>query len=133
MRKVMIIGLILIICLLSISASAEGLRYPEVFENPDVTFEDLACTAYYCGTITATGVPVHEGICANNKHVGDLAVLYLEDGTYLGTFECCDTGGTVGLQKGVVIDVYRENYERCVEWMKLTRGRVRVMWIPGEG
>ena len=127
MRKKIIIGLVAVF-LMSLPCSAQETDF--FTENG---FKKMLCTAYCVGEVTATGVPVHEGICANNKHVGDLAVMYLEDGTYLGTFECCDTGGSEGMKKGVVIDVYRENYGRCVEWMELTRGKVYVQWIKGNG
>lgn len=90
-------------------------------------------TAYcLCGT-TATGGTTRRGIAACNTHVGDIAVIYSTDGKYLGTYEITDTGGTEGLQRGTVIDVWKCNYTQCESWMKLTNGKVYVQWIEGNG
>lgn len=104
---------------------------PVKAEEPE--FVEMYATAYCCGEITANGSKVHEGGCACNPHLGEVAVVYTMDGEFIGYFECNDTGTTKGLQKGTVIDVYRSDYSRCKEFMKLTGGKVKVQWIKGEG
>lgn len=96
-------------------------------------FEVMALTAYCCGEITANGSKVHEGGCACNTHVGDVAVVYTIDGEFLGYFECNDTGSSKGLQKGTVIDIYREDLGRCEDIMRISRGKCYVKWISGKG
>lgn len=90
-------------------------------------------TAYYQGHTTANGSKVHVGGCACNTHVGDVAIVYSLDGQYLGMYECNDTGSANGLVNGTTIDVYRPNYTMCKSWMKLTGGKVFVLWVHGKG
>lgn len=97
-------------------------------------FSKIKCTAYCCGTTTANGSPVHEGgLASDYKHRGQVAILYTLDGEYLGIFEANDAGGTDAIRNGYVIDIYRTDYDRCVEWMEKTKGKVYVKWIEGEG
>lgn len=122
--KKKIVALLMIVCILTpIKASCEvdGLQ-------------KIKCTAYCCGEITANGSKVHEGgIAASAEHMGDVAELYTLDDEFLGYFEVNDAGGTDAIRNGYVIDVYRESYDRCVDWMKLTQGKVKVRWIKGKG
>ena len=96
-------------------------------------FEVMNATAYCQGEVTANGSKVHSGGCACNPHLGDIAIVYTLDGDYLGLYECNDTGGTDGLKNGTVIDIYRKNYTQCQSFMKITGGKVYVMWIEGKG
>ena len=82
------------------------------------------------GTITASGAHVREGILAASKdHLGDGAMLYLKDGTFLGFYECLDTGGGAGLRNGTAVDVWTPNLTKAKELMALTEGQVMVVWI----
>ena len=65
--------------------------------------------------------------------MGDVAILYTLDNEFLGYFIVNDAGGTDAIRNGYVIDVYRSDYDRCVEWMKLTGGKVKVKWVKGKG
>ena len=106
---------------------------PAEAEEPE--FIEMYATAYCVGEITANGSKVHEGGCACNPHLGEVAVVYTMDGDFIGYFECNDTGATKGLKKGTVIDIYRSDYDRCVELMKTIgkTGKVKVQWIKGDG
>ena len=82
------------------------------------------------GTVTASGVKVREGIMASNReHLGDCAMVYLTDGTFLGYYESLDVGGTEGIRKGDVIDVWVPSLPKANELMALTRGEVMITWI----
>lgn len=82
------------------------------------------------GTTTASGEKVREGILAASKdHMGDCAMVYLKDGTFLGYYECLDTGGSKGIKAGYVIDVWAPNLTRAKELMALTEGECYVEWI----
>ena len=133
MRKVGLIGIAIVICLLSISAKADGLKWTEVFESEEVQFVKMHTTAYMVSGITATGTRTRPGICACNPRHGEIAVVYTLDGEYLGSFECVDSGDTDGLRAGRVIDVWFETYEECKAWMTKTQGKVMVQWVEGQG
>lgn len=128
MRKGLI-AIVITIWILSVGAGNKG--------TVDTSYmETMYTTAYYMGTVTATGVPVHPGVAACNTHVGDVAIIYSMGGKYLGTYEVCDVGATEGLKAGRVIDVWKSNYTMCEGWMKLVAkdgGRVKVLWIEGKG
>lgn len=100
----------------------------------DTSQMELMYTTAYCleGT-TATGGTTRPGIAACNPHLGDIAMIYTLDGSFLGMYEVTDTGATEGLKNGTVIDVWKANYTHCKGWMKVTGGRVYVLWIHGEG
>lgn len=120
-----------LILLIGILLLAKGAGEPG---SVDTSGMQLMHTTAYClhGT-TATGGTTRRGIAACNTHVGDIAVIFSTDGKYLGTYEITDTGGTEGLHKGTVIDVWKCNYTQCQSWMKLTNGKVYVQWIEGNG
>lgn len=100
----------------------------------DTSEMELMYTTAYClhGT-TATGGQTRPGIAACNTHLGDVALIYKEDGSYLGAYEITDTGATEGLKNGTVIDVWKANKTHCKGWMKVTGGRVYVQWVKGDG
>lgn len=89
------------------------------------------------GEITASGARVREGIVASNReHLGDCAMIYLEDGTFLGYYECLDTGkgkiqpnGKGAIEMGYVLDMWRPDLDSCTEMMKLTGGNILVKFI----
>ena len=133
MRKFGCIGIAIIIFMLSTSARADGLKWSEVFENEEIEFETLHTTGYLINGITATGGTTRPGIGANNKHVGELAVVYTLEGEYLTTIEITDTGGSEGMKSGKVLDVWFPTKEEAKEWMRRTGGKIKVRWIQGEG
>ena len=133
MRKFGCIGIAIIIFMLSTSARADGLKWSEVFENEEIEFETLHTTGYLITGTTATGGTTRPGIGANNKHVGELAVVYTLEGEYLTTIEITDTGGSEGMKSGKVLDVWFESKEEAKEWMRRTGGKIKVRWIQGEG
>ena len=118
---------------LIVGALSQTVKANEQIDLTSQGFEVMSATAYCCGEITANGSKVHEGGCACNPRLGQVAIVYTLDGEFLGYFECNDTGATDGLQNGTVIDIYRSDYDRCVEFMELTKGKVYVKWIDGKG
>lgn len=118
---------------------------PAYAEEPKV--KRVLTTAYTegvggTGHITASGTEVREGIIATNrKYLGCAAYIWLDSvdeetgehkpGEFVGIFSCEDTGGK-GVQNGV-IDVYRSDYDRCVEWMEDTNGHIWIQIVKGVG
>ena len=129
MRKV--IGLVFCLLCLTCIGAERGEPHNESVDTSQMQL--MYITAYCCGEITANGSKVHTGGCACNPHIGDIALIYSVDGKYLGMYECNDTGATEGLHRGTVIDVYRKNLTQCQMWMKLTGGKVYVLWVSGKG
>lgn len=128
MRKKIIAGLIAVF-MMALPCSAQETDF--FTENG---FQKVRTTAYCSGTTTANGSPVHYGGCAGSpEHMGDIALLYLPDGYFIGAFEVNDTGGEA-IRNGYVIDVYFPTLFECKEYMRLVgNGRVYVKYIHGEG
>lgn len=111
-----------------------------------VGLRPMLTTAYCCGTTTATGTPVREGVCAVNKErLGLLAIVYEDNngtpGALIGYFECEDTGkggdkdgdGIGSIEAGHCIDIYRNDLEGCKEYMKRTGGKCWVEFVDAKG
>lgn len=131
-----LIILALIICWVSVGAC----RREQVPQNNSIDFEaqgfiKMATTAYCVGHHTADGSEVHEGGCASSlDRIGCVAIVYTLDGEFIANLEVNDTGKAGGgVRRGVVLDVYRSDYDRCVEYMKLTNGECWVRFVEGDG
>lgn len=129
-KAVCLIGII-VIFVLSISVSAEGLRYPEVFESSEVEFHKMHTTAYCLHGVTGSGGTTHPGIAACDPYLGQVAMIYSMDGEFLMMAEITDTGGTEALRTGKCIDVWFDDLEQCKEWMRKTKGKCMVYFIDG--
>ena len=66
--------------------------------------------------------------------MGDIAIVYLPDGYYVGMFECNDLGGTEAIRTGKVLDIYFPTLFECKEYMRLVgTGKIYVKYIHGNG
>ncbi len=75
-------------------------------------------TAYYGGGTTASGRPAMVGHVAVNPKVipyGTRLYIVATDGTVYGYAIAADTGGFVN-NTSVVVDVYLDTYDDCVQW-----------------
>lgn len=99
----------------------------EAAEKYPVRKMRVTCYTYPEGSITASGCEVREGIVAAKKDWMDaLVVLYDMDMNFIGYFEVKDTGfgidkngdGIGSIQEGTSIDVFRDDLDRCREWVK---------------
>ena len=144
----LLIGILMgmIIGRLTIPAEAWG-------AEPDL--KPINVTAYYSENPTGCrGDRMREGIAAGKQEwYGKAIVLYKNEngkpGELIGVYEILDTGygkstgqgesrikkgkplGTI--ETGQTVDIYRDNYDRCVEIMKLTEGRAFYQLIDAEG
>lgn len=136
MRKAIVIVFAIIICIVSVGAERN-----EPFKGSiawdEQGFTKMYATAYCVGHHTANGDAVYEGGCASSlDHIGDVAIVYTLDGEFMGYFFCNDTGAEGGgVRAGTVLDIYRSDYERCVELMEQIgkEQMVFVKWVKGEG
>lgn len=75
------------------------------------------------GSTTYTNEIPYEGGCAGSKeYIGKAVVLFQrlpgnKIGNIIGFYECNDTGGTEGIKNGTVIDVYKDDIDKCQEFM----------------
>lgn len=101
-------------------------------------------TAYYLTGQTATGVDVRDGICAGCKaYMGKTILIYQrlpgdELGDLIGIYECLDTGGSDGIKKGKVIDVWCDGLDACQDFMDIVwsdgcRGKVFIQVTDAVG
>lgn len=97
--------------------------------------EEVKFTYYiWTGNKTASGVYPIIGMCASNReHLGDIAALYDKDKDFIGYFEATDTGGTEGLKKGYVIDVFAYDMETVYKFAEEYGTEGYVLWVKGEG
>lgn len=129
-------------------------------DDPGLSMTLMQTTAYYHGSITYSGERVREGIAAGKEEwIGEAAVIYeaipqddgYEAGELLGVYEIqdigygkssgdgipskvrCDKDSRGTIERGECLDIYRESYDRCVDWMKQTGGVVYVQIIPADG
>lgn len=121
---------ILIIVLFLMAARVDGAEMNGIPEDAQRIKFTCYCPESCPGTVTASGTTVREGvIAASVDHLGDGAMIYLKDGTFLGYFECLDTGGSPGIKKGQVIDVWTPHLAKAKQLMRVTQGEVYIKWI----
>ena len=131
-KRIVLIIVAAIICIISVGAERRE-PHRESIDFEGQGFQKMYTTAYCMGHHTADGSAVFEGGCAcSEEHIGDVAIIYNLEGEFLGYYICNDTGAG-GVEQGTVIDVYRTEYDRCVDWMEVTQGKCWVKWIEGDG
>lgn len=122
--------IILLACLYLLAARVDGAEMNGIPEDAHKIKFTCYCPESCPGKVTASGEPVREGIIAASKeHLGDGAMIYLKDGTFLGYFECLDTGGSPGIKSGHVIDVWTPHLAKAKTLMRVTQGEVYILWI----
>lgn len=107
-------------------------RYSFIEENNLVRVK-VSCYYAEPGARTADGsVPIEGMVSSNTEHLGMDMVLYTDDLMPEARFQCTDIGGHALLRNGKAVDFYRDNYERCVSFVKSHSEFVWVQWIPRE-
>ena len=122
---------ILIIVLYLMAARVDGAELQTIPEDAIKMKFTCYCPESCKGRITASGEEVREGIiAASSDHLYDWAEIYLMDGTFLGLFQCLDTGGNPGIQNGHVIDVWAPHLSKAKQLMRVTGGECYVRFYP---
>lgn len=107
LKKLLVLPLLLLV---SMPVQAEEYVEPQL----------VRCTVYTApeGAITADGSKVREGIVAGKREwLGCTCVIYDTDMRLIGLYEVKDTGGADWLKDGTAIDVFRNDLDRCNEWI----------------
>lgn len=95
-------------------------------------YKEMEATAYceagicYDGTYTREGITV----AAAKEYIGKTFVIYDENWTLIGIYECHDTGGDYRIKNGTVVDIYTENSAIANEF---GRQKVYVQIVDAEG
>lgn len=114
-----------ICCILAIPCRVKAEK-----QNPKVI--DFTC--YVTRGTCYDGCETRKGICATDKeHIGYTALIWTLDGEFLGYYECCDLIGTEWGRSGHCIDIFAEDMDEAVEYMKITGGKCIVQYIWAEG
>lgn len=118
MKKIWVLTLFMVVAL-STKVSASDFATPT----------KIRCTCYTSteGSVTASGDQVREGIIAGKRSwLGKVAILYDQDMNIIGFYEFKDTGAGIdtdgdgkgdSIKNGKSVDVYRDTYARCKEWV----------------
>jgi hypothetical protein len=122
-KRIISVLLVLLMLLMLILYSLPA----EASEKYPVRKMRVTVYTYPEGSITASGCEVREGIVAAKKEwMNALVVLYDMDMNFIGYFEVKDTGfgidwdgdGIGSIQEGTSIDVFRDDLDRCKEWIE---------------
>lgn len=128
---------VLLVLFISLAPSRVNAEYPKPVK--------MRCTCYTAseGSVTASGQTVREGIVAAKREwIGCVAVIYDIDMNFIGYFEVLDTGNGMdtdgdgkgdSIKNGKSIDVYRDTYDRCVDWISEYGDYVYVQIVKAEG
>ena len=95
-------------------------------------YKDMEATAYcdkglcYDETVPRTGITV----AAAKEYIGKTFIVYDENWTLIGIFECHDTSGDYRIKNGSVVDIYMDDEAEC--W-KFGRQKVYVQIVEAKG
>ena len=108
----------------------ETLDEQRIIEEEGLEWVRLSCYTAPKSAHCADGEPVHEGVCSSNKeHIGKLCVLYDENLNPVDAFWCHDVGSNKMLVNGTAVDIYRDNLDRCYEFIRKHGDYAFVKWV----
>ena len=95
-------------------------------------YKEREATAYCDEGLCFDETVPREGItvAAAKEYIGKTFVIYDENWTLIGIFECHDTGGDYRIKNGTVVDIYMDSEEEC--W-KFGRQKVHVQIVDAKG
>lgn len=117
----------------AVAGITAGTRAVALAEQPEtLKHHEMEATAYCdIGLCYDETVP-REGItCAAAKeYIGKTFVIYDENWTLIGIYECHDTGGDYRIKNGTVVDLYMKDKDKCI---KFGRQKVYVQIVDAKG
>ena len=129
MRKAILILLMSMMPFQYNTSLHEALDERKFIKENNLELVTLSCYTS-TGNKNASGKWPTEGTCAcNTAHLGMDAVIYNEDFIPIDRLHCEDVGGNILLRQGRAIDVYRDSYERCVQYIKEHPKKIYIQWI----
>ena len=100
--------------------------------NADDEYVEMEATAYcnevlcYDETVPRQGITV----AAAKEYIGKTFVIYDENWTLIGLYECHDTGRDYRIQNGIVVDIYIDSEYECIQF---GRRKVHVQIVDAKG
>ena len=97
-----------------------------------LNYKEMEATAYcdigpcFDETVQKAGITV----AAAKQYIGKTFVIYDENWTLIGIYECHDTGGDYRIKNGTVVDIYKNDEEEC--W-NFGRQKVYVQIVDAKG
>ncbi len=133
MKKALLIALMCIVPFKPNFTLLKTLEEQRFIEENNLVRVKVSCYYAEPGARTADGsVPIEGMVSSNTEHLGMDMVLYTDDLMPEARFQCTDVGGHALLRNGKAVDFYRDNYERCVSFVKSHSEYVWVKWIQRE-
>lgn len=107
-------------------------RY-DFIEEHNLQRVKVSCYIAGEGAHTADGsIPIEGMVSSNREHLGMDMILYTDDLIPEARFQCTDMGGHSMLQNGTAVDFYRDDIDRCWQFVNAHSSYVWVEWIPRE-
>ena len=131
MKKKLVAGIMAIAAIGAVTSTAKA---AELCSTGNIygAYREMEATAYcdkglcYDETVPREGITV----AAAKEYIGKTFVVYDENWTLIGIFECHDTGGDYRIKNGSVVDIYMDNEDEC--W-KFGRQKVHVRIVDAKG
>lgn len=132
MRKALIAFMMIVPLQFNIQVH-KALAEKRIIEEEHLEYVRLSCYTAPEGARCADGTLAKEGVCSSNKeHIGKLCVLYDENLNAIDAFYCHDVGSNKLLVNGKAVDIYRDSYERCVEFIREHGDYGYIRWVDPE-
>lgn len=133
MKKAIVTALLCIVPVLPNFQLLKTLEEQRFIEENNLVRVKVSCYYAQPGAHTADGsIPVEGMVSSNREHLGQDMILYTDDLYPEARFQCTDIGGHRMLRDGTAVDFYRDDYSRCVSFIKNHSAYVWVKWIPRE-
>lgn len=120
----------IIIAVMTIAAATIGITSTTVKANDE--YVEMEATAYcdeglcYDETVPMQGITV----AAAKEYIGKTFVIYDENWTLIGIYECRDTGGDYRIKNGTVVGIYIDSEYECIQF---GRQKVHVKIVDAKG
>ena len=125
--------LVALMCMVPFQYNAElheTLEEQRFIEENNLVRVKVSCYYAEPGAHTADGsIPVEGMVSSNREHLGMDMILFTDDLVPEARFQCTDIGGHPMLKNGTAVDFYRDDYSRCVSFVKTHSSYVWVQWI----
>ena len=131
--KALLIALLMIQAPTELSEVYQAQQRYDFIEDHHLQRVKVSCYIAGEGAHTADGsVPIEGMVSSNREHLGMDMILYTDDLLPEARFQCTDVGGHPMLQNGTAVDIYRDNIDRCWQFVGDHSAYVWVEWIPRE-
>ena len=109
----------------------ETLEEQKFISDNDLVKVKVSCYYAEPGARTANGsIPVEGMVSSNSEHLGMDMLLFDENLNVEARFYCTDIGGHAMLRNGTAVDFYRDDLNRCWQFVGDHKAYVYVKWIP---